>query len=51
MHTSHICLEGPITPGTLVRFGSTIAVMMAQAHADILQLLPEPPKVCAASER
>ena len=52
VYISHDILEGPITPGRLDRFGSTIASMIALAHAGILQqLLSGPPEVCAANER
>ena len=47
----HNILEGYITPGRLDRFGSTIASMIALAHADILQLFSGPPEVCTANER
>ena len=50
-YRSHTILEGPITLGILDRFGSTIASMIALAHADILQLFSGPPEVCAANER
>ena len=51
VYISHNILEGPITLGILDRFGSTIASMIALAHADILQLFSGPPEVCAANER
>ena len=51
-HTiSHNILEGSINLGRQDRFGSTIASMIALAHADILQLFSGSPEVCAANER
>ena len=52
VYISHHILEGPITLGRLDRFSSTIASMIALAHADVvLQLISGPPEVCAANER
>ena len=51
VYISHNILEGPITPGRMDRFRSTIAAMIALTHADILHLFSGAPEVCAANER
>lgn len=49
VYIPHNFLAGPITPGRLDRIGSTIAAVIALAHANILQLFSGWPEVFASN--